>query len=242
MINFFKTLRKSMLNQGKTFNYLKYAIGEIALVVIGILIALQINNWNQNRQQKAQFASILKSVKEDLKTDTIMAAQIIKFYDTIGKYSHKVMTKGFNQDSLKNCAYCTNLITIYQPMTVQKKGYQQLQNFTDVSQVKTDSLTTEIAQFYAIFDNLISNNNQMLKKEVIENLDFFKKQDWFLNWIQGEQDPRISAYFGESQDYKNRVAAYNILSAKNHQQMLKVYKVQATNLLGDIEKRLGKNP
>ncbi len=49
MIKFFRNIRQNLLNEGKTTKYLKYAIGEIVLVVIGILIALQINNWNINR-------------------------------------------------------------------------------------------------------------------------------------------------------------------------------------------------
>ena len=47
MIKFFRTIRKNLISEGKTVNYLKYAIGEIVLVIIGILIALQINNWNE---------------------------------------------------------------------------------------------------------------------------------------------------------------------------------------------------
>jgi hypothetical protein len=50
MIKLFRHIRKSLLSEGNTGKYLKYAIGEIILVVIGILIALQINNWNENRK------------------------------------------------------------------------------------------------------------------------------------------------------------------------------------------------
>lgn len=48
MIKFFKKIRYDFMNQNKTGKYFKYAIGEIVLVVIGILIALGINNWNAN--------------------------------------------------------------------------------------------------------------------------------------------------------------------------------------------------
>ena len=51
MIKFFRKIRQNLLSEGKTRKYLKYAIGEIIHVVIGILIALQINNWNNNMQQ-----------------------------------------------------------------------------------------------------------------------------------------------------------------------------------------------
>ena len=49
MINFFRKIRHKLLSEDKTGKYIKYAIGEIILVVLGILIALQINNWNQSR-------------------------------------------------------------------------------------------------------------------------------------------------------------------------------------------------
>jgi len=52
MINFFRRIRKRLAEDNKPLKYLRYAIGEIVLVVIGILIALQINNWNERRKDK----------------------------------------------------------------------------------------------------------------------------------------------------------------------------------------------
>ena len=49
MIKFFRRIRQTLLMEQKTAQYLKYAIGEIILVVIGILIALELNNWNEER-------------------------------------------------------------------------------------------------------------------------------------------------------------------------------------------------
>jgi len=54
------------MSENKTGKYLKYAIGEILLVVIGILIALQINNWNENRKQQQIETIILNDIKKDL--------------------------------------------------------------------------------------------------------------------------------------------------------------------------------
>lgn len=69
MINFFRRLRKDMVTGSKAIRYVKYAIGEIILVVIGILIALQINNWNETRKQIAQEKFILEKLRVDLVSD-----------------------------------------------------------------------------------------------------------------------------------------------------------------------------
>ncbi len=69
MIKLFRNIRKTLVNEGKTTNYLKYAIGEIVLVVIGILIALQINNWNENRKERIQEISQLEGIQEDVMLD-----------------------------------------------------------------------------------------------------------------------------------------------------------------------------
>jgi uncharacterized membrane protein len=58
MIKFFRKIRQNLLMENKTGKYLKYAIGEIVLVVIGILIALSINNFNNSRQERKIFIVI----------------------------------------------------------------------------------------------------------------------------------------------------------------------------------------
>ncbi len=64
MIKFFRKFRQKMLNENRFSKYLIYAIGEIILVVIGILIALQINNWSQYTKERALEIEILKEIKE----------------------------------------------------------------------------------------------------------------------------------------------------------------------------------
>ncbi len=65
MIKFFRKIRQNLLLEGKTGRYLKYAIGEIVLVVIGILIALSINNWNEYRKETNFEQKILRELKSD---------------------------------------------------------------------------------------------------------------------------------------------------------------------------------
>jgi hypothetical protein len=69
MIKFFRRIRQNLLSEGKTGKYLIYAFGEIILVVIGILIALQINNWNNTNQQEMIELKYLEEIKQNLTKD-----------------------------------------------------------------------------------------------------------------------------------------------------------------------------
>ena len=71
MIKFFNKMRMKLLSESKFSRYLLYAIGEIILVVIGILIALQVNNWNQERHHKETQAKYLTQLLEETKADSI---------------------------------------------------------------------------------------------------------------------------------------------------------------------------
>ena len=71
MIKFFRRIRFDLMEKNKTRKYLKYAIGEIGLVVIGILIALQINTWNELRKERQSEIKYFQSLKLDLETDLV---------------------------------------------------------------------------------------------------------------------------------------------------------------------------
>lgn len=66
MIKFFRNIRQTSLMKNKTSTYVKYAIGEIALVMVGILLALQVSNWNQNVQREKLELKLLGKLQEDL--------------------------------------------------------------------------------------------------------------------------------------------------------------------------------
>ena len=67
MIRFFRNIRQKLAAQNKFAAYMRYAIGEILLVVIGILIALQVNSWNEQRKLHINELHYLANLKNDLK-------------------------------------------------------------------------------------------------------------------------------------------------------------------------------
>tara|TARA_B100000768_G_scaffold102680_2_gene95562 strand:+ start:1088 stop:2101 length:1014 start_codon:yes stop_codon:yes gene_type:complete len=85
MIKFFRKIRQNLLMENKTGKYFKYAIGEIVLVVIGILIALQINNSNELRKEKGEEVIILSDIREDFE------ASRLNFIETIDKQTRVLL-------------------------------------------------------------------------------------------------------------------------------------------------------
>ena len=71
MIPFFRKIRKKMADDNRPLKYMRYAIGEILLVMVGILLALQVNNWNNERSNRALEVKYLKGIKADLQMDLI---------------------------------------------------------------------------------------------------------------------------------------------------------------------------
>ena len=101
MIKFFRKIRQNLLLEGKTGRYLKYAIGEIILVVIGILIALQVNNWNELRKQKVIEVEFLKGLKVEMLANR---DQMIEAIETHKKniVAGKKLIELFGQDLNEN--------------------------------------------------------------------------------------------------------------------------------------------
>ncbi|WP_242130586.1 DUF6090 family protein [Aestuariivivens marinum] len=130
MIKFFRNIRKSLLNQGKTTKYLKYAIGEIILVVIGILMALQINNWNEERKNSKLKNTYKESLIENLVLDSISISSIIGKINTdvrnIEKFEERVSNSQNPLDTILKIARYEYLFLIYIILDFQQDTYEVL--------------------------------------------------------------------------------------------------------------------
>jgi len=81
MINFFRKIRKQLLSDNKFSKYILYAIGEIVLVMIGILLAFQVNNWQDRRTRAKKEMSYLKDIKVNLEDDLKSIDSVVEFND-----------------------------------------------------------------------------------------------------------------------------------------------------------------
>lgn len=99
MIKFFRKIRQNLIMENKTSKYLKYAIGEIVLVVIGILIALQINTWNNQIESNKRIKLVLKTIKEDLVKDSIRVLETLNNATIEANHNQKLMTRVYHENA-----------------------------------------------------------------------------------------------------------------------------------------------
>jgi len=170
MIKFFRAIRQNLLNEGKTAKYLKYAIGEIVLVVIGILIALQINNWNQDIQQRQKEKKILIELKRDLVSNDSILQQEIEFHENMLEgatiaIEHLKSKKPFN-DTIGR--YLSGLSKVERIQFVSS-AYESLKSI-GIDIISSDPLRKEIAN---LFGNSFPSVTNFIRDVGIQTKDLY---------------------------------------------------------------------
>jgi len=152
MIKFFRHIRKDLMETGKTGKYFKYAIGEIILVVIGILIALQINNWNEVKKANEKETHALNEIISDL-DNNIESLTTIKTRETNGINSSRRSLK-IIIDVLENKKeYHDSLILHftgslgYPDADIKTSGYESLTSI-GMDLISDNKLRSEIGKYY----------------------------------------------------------------------------------------------
>jgi len=157
MLTFFKRIRRSLLSDNKYRKYFWYAIGEILLVVLGILIALQINNWSTektNQENIKLFAkSLVKDLKEDIDEIEIRIIQVNKINSRIDSLIH-VINLANTYNALNIDLLCLSWNLYYRPFQWNRSTLDQLKNTADLKYVKNDSILKMIGKYDAFTRHL----------------------------------------------------------------------------------------
>ena len=147
MIKLFRNIRKNLIAEGKTKKYILYAVGEIILVVIGILIALQINNWNEQQKAKSTEIYVLKEVLSNLNEDAIILNEIIeqrqKAKTSVANMFNYLQTENINKDTLEKDMLWFLSFERYFPIN---NAYEILKS--KGLQLSNKKLTTKISRYY----------------------------------------------------------------------------------------------
>ncbi|RDK85218.1 hypothetical protein C8D94_10336 [Marinirhabdus gelatinilytica] len=228
---------------GKRFgNYILYAIGEIVLVVLGILIAVGINNWNEDKKEADRLATYLHNYRTDLVTDTTVIGINLRLLEQKKEAFHLVLSDTMTKQQLMTTPLAFSLITTHRPLQLQNKGYNELKNYASNDRTMTDSLVSTIITTHAAFDDLIMQAQERINKDIDENLGYFKNnKEWMADLLSQKLSDDVIAYF-LSDDYRNRASLHYVLVYKNLHTFLSAYNDHAIGLLERIDERLSKTP
>ena len=162
MIKFFRKIRYDLMAKNKTGKYFKYAIGEIVLVVIGILFALQINTWNENRKATNEEVKILyalqadfKITKERIQKTMVEQSRVLRYSEiliNIHERQNRTEYEFFNThlDSLDNLINYGSAWYRAEPVT---GAYKSLISAGKIDLIQNESLRHLLAQFIADFES-----------------------------------------------------------------------------------------
>lgn len=171
MLKFFRRIRKGLLESGKIRNYTFYAIGEIALVVIGILIALQINNWNEQKKEQAIANNYLSALKNELQQNITEVDRVIAAADRVFNGARPLFR---------------DTITGGKPSLTEKEVAIVLNKALEFVQFEP--------QTGVINDIVNSGKTSLLKNDTLRN--FISSWEGFVNQLQREE-----GYLHNGQDF-----------------------------------------
>ena len=223
MIPFFRKIRYQLATENRLFKYARYAFGEILLVVIGILIALQINNWNERQKDIQNSRNYLIEFKKDLIRDTLSFSQ--------GKHTlsremeeelwalNRIAYTPAEADSIllaKNTVYFERKISIRTFQNVQNSGNSKLTGY--------DSLFVELSDYYTTTKELVDAmaNWEVLSVTNVDPYEVRFKEDieYNNNFFYRARDPETTLDFPMISDpeeqAKKLVAFATSVVGRNH--------------------------
>ncbi|BAO75614.1 DUF6090 family protein [Winogradskyella sp. PG-2] len=216
MIKFFNKIRQQMLIENKMGRYFKYAIGEIILVMIGILLALQVNTWNNNRELKKEEFKIMKSLHKEFSTNLVKFDKKFQSHIIKKESIETVMSinpRAFSVDSLYSLVRHVNNTPTFDPF---QGIYNSVISSGKIEIISIDTLKESVSGYQdllrdyresedAVIRFLTQNlHNYMLSEGLLDNYQFFRN----IAEISNEEEQRIKKKFIkfiESDQYENHL-------------------------------------
>ena len=220
----------------KTTNFLSHAFTEIILVVIGILIAVSINNWNEKRKQKGELKNILSTIKSDIKNDIEEIDKVLEFYNDVDSIFQKILDGDIKKEEYTKNPRLAYLTLGYPEISFNKRGIHLLEEFKSESQLPNEDLINDIIEFYTERMLEIKVDEELRAKDFEDNFNYWKNNmDWWAAYISRKEIDGFVEYAIKSEDYKNRAATCRFLTYDVYLPELKLFKELGTDIIYKIE-------
>jgi len=239
MFSFLRKIRYNILKENKFFRYLKYAIGEIVLVVIGILIAVAINSRYNEAQDEEKIKRILFQIQRELLTDIQDSKRIYNEYIAKDSIYRMIM----NDTSLvylhQQSPYSFQINSNYVSFSNKKAGYNRLLSNIEVMPKKYNALVPKLNYLHVELQNDIDDYNEMIKNAV---LSYFKYQNDtnpnFSEILWSANVEETIEYYQNDPFFKNKISHY-MNALRNVQQAVNDYRIESISIHKAIDSLTG---
>jgi hypothetical protein len=180
MIPFFRKIRKKMADDNRPLKYARYAIGEILLVVVGILIALQVNTWNEERKQRQVELKYFYNLKNDLLADDLLLDEMIDLSGRKVKAAKSVKIKA-DRDSVGSLYDFTDemqTLIFVNEFRPNDNTYQEMKSSGNFSTIGNDDLKLKLMNLKKTYLEIASIHEHMRYDFNVFLEDFEKYVDW----------------------------------------------------------------
>jgi hypothetical protein len=236
----FNNKRMGLLSKKGLYKYVLYGIGEIILVVIGILIAVSINNKNQEKAAQKKLHSYLKIYHQDLVQDTTIVGQVLTHYVDKRKETFKLfLSDTVSAATYKNHPEGYGIVLSYSPFKLQQKGISLLESYVNDNDTEQDSLISKIVINHRAYDNAINESFKRIGDDIDSNMRYFKEnQPWIADLLLGKTDnPHMITYF-LSDNHRASMAIHSTLIFGNLEPQLRGFQIANKETLKLINERL----
>ncbi len=230
MIKFFRNIRKNLLNEGKTTKYFKYAIGEIILVVIGILIALQINNWNERENSISQAEKHLKTIKLNLQDDILQAEMLLSETQTTIDYANDFLNQFKTLKPVDNNIQMYLIYLMFERnIEVNESGLNALLNSNSMAFID-ENLQNKILNYYRYLEQLKSRELNA-NTEIKTMYEPYVKEHYY--WIWNKTNPwhRQAEFYKDDPRTLENIDLQSVISNKQLEVMIMNRRYQSILIL-----------
>ncbi len=209
MIKFFNNIRRKLAAENKIWAYSRYAIGEIVLVMIGILLALQVNNWNQNRTAEKELWGYLSNIKLNIKNDLKQVVDFNFVRDRLANNTQNFWNLRSKPDFTLNDYKATddhiNTLFYLQPFSPNQYGFETLKSTGYIGKLQGTDMEALLASYYELANKI----NEWTERDRMFLDDILKenyKTDWgFSNELLFNIYKDTTAFNGIKNDYLNMI-------------------------------------
>jgi hypothetical protein len=196
------------MEKNKTGKYFKYAIGEIILVMIGILLALQVNNWNEQKKNKKQAERYLINLKEDIQEDYILLDEFITSNEKMLGYVKSIgntlaTKKELSKDEEIEFTRIHNELTFEKYFIPEKRTINQIASSSQGNLISNENLQSKIFKYYSFCEREEQNNEKSMQLYMHLHITYKLATVWASKEALENFSGPISGVKRPSMDFKN---------------------------------------